>query len=188
MRQMVYKVTGWDVRKWYWFLPQIVWVDRITTWQGLGSLPYFTAMGCHPIIPLDIVESTWLMDYPGEIITTAELVGLRARAIVKHRQHVKEMHERVDTEKLEAVKCFEREHENTIKDYDLTPGSLVLIRNTRVEKSLKAKLEPKYLGPMVMVRRTFGLLHCLQVEQGRVSGEGGGIQDHPLFCTKGNQT
>jgi hypothetical protein len=96
------------------------------------------------------------VDYPGEIITKAELVGLWVRALGKHRQHIEEMHEHVGAEKIEAVKHYEREHKNTIKDYNFAPGSLVLVRNTRVEKSLNAKLEPKYLGLMVVIRRTFG--------------------------------
>jgi hypothetical protein len=94
------------------------------------------ATGCHPIIPLDIVESTWLVDYPGEIISMAELVRLRVRALAKHRQHIEEMRDRVDAEKIEAVKHYEQEHENMIKDYNFTPGSLVLVRNTRVKSPL----------------------------------------------------
>ena len=80
----------------------------------MGCLPYFAVTGSHPTVPLDIVETTWLVDYPGEIISTAELVGLRARALAKHRQHIEEMRDRVDAEKLEAIKRYAREHEHTI--------------------------------------------------------------------------
>jgi hypothetical protein len=127
MHQMVYKATGGDVRKWVWFLPQIVWADRITTRRGLGCSPFFAATGCHPTIPLDVVKAMWMVEYPGEIISTAELVGLRAKVLAKHRQHIEEMRERVDTEKLDAVRCYAREHEETIKDYDFQPGDMVLI-------------------------------------------------------------
>jgi hypothetical protein len=96
------------------------------------------------------------VEYPGEIISTEELVGLRAQALAKHIQHVEEMRDRVDAEKLAAVRRYARVHEHQIKDYDFKPGDLVLVRNTTVEKSLNSKLEPRYLGPMVVVRRTSG--------------------------------
>jgi hypothetical protein len=103
IRQSIYKATGSDVRKWFWFLPQVVWADRITVRRGLGCSPYFAVTGAHLTIPLAIEEATWLVDYPGEIISTEELVGLRARALAKHIQHVEEMRDRVDAEKLAAV-------------------------------------------------------------------------------------
>jgi hypothetical protein len=81
----------------------------------------------HPTIPLDIVEAMWMVEYLGEIISTAELVGLRAKALAKHRQHIEEIQEWVDTEKLDAVQCYAWEHEGTIKDYDFQPGDMVLI-------------------------------------------------------------
>ena len=156
LRQSLFKATGGDARKWFWFLPQVLWADRITTRRGLGCSPYFAVTGAHPTIPLDIVEATWLVEYPDHIISTAELVGLRARALAKHIQHVDEMRLRVSAEKLAAVRRYERVHEHTIKNYDFKPGDLILIRNTKVEKSLNTKMETRYLGPMVVVRRTQG--------------------------------
>ena len=156
MRQSLYKATGGDVRKWYWFLPHVLWADRITTRKGLGCSPYFAMCGAHPVIPLDIEEATWLVEFPGSIISTAELIGLRAKALAKHTQHVDEMRQRVDAEKLAAVRRYEKVHEHTIKDYHFEPGDLVLVRNTKVEKSLDTKMATRYLGPMIIVRRTKG--------------------------------
>jgi Integrase zinc binding domain len=156
MRQSLYKATGGDPKKWYWFFPQVLWADRITIRRGLGCSPYFAVCGAHPITPLDIEEATWLVEYPGEILSEADLIGLRARALAKHSYHVEEMRERVDEEKRKAVRRYEEIHKHTIKDYDFKPGDLVLIRNTRVEKSLDTKMATRYMGPMVVVRRTKG--------------------------------
>jgi hypothetical protein len=156
LRQSIFKATGGDGRKWFWFLPQVLWADRITTRRGLGCSPYFAVTGAHPTVPLDIVEATWLVEYPDHIISTAELVGLRAKALAKHIQHIGEMRQRVSAEKIAAVQRYERVHEHTIKDYNFKPGNLILVRNTKVEKSLNTKMEPRYLGPMVVVRRTQG--------------------------------
>ena len=156
MRQSLYKATGGDVKKWYWFFPQVLWADRITVRRGLGCSPYFAVCGAHPITPLDIEEATWLVEYPDRALTTAELIGLRARALAKHSFHIDEMRSRVDEEKRKAVRRYEEENKATIKDYNFKPGSLVLIRNTTVENSLNTKMGTRYAGPMVVVRRTVG--------------------------------
>ena len=91
LRQSIYKACGGDARKWWWFLHQVVWADRITVRRGLGCSPYFALCGAHPVIPLDIQEATWMVEFPGKIISTAELIGLRAKALAKHTQHVEEM-------------------------------------------------------------------------------------------------
>lgn len=48
-------------------------------------------------------------------------------------------------------KCFH----NTIRDYDHVPGTLVLVRNSKVEYELSKKTKPQYLGPMIVV-------HCMK--------------------------
>ncbi|KAJ7132418.1 hypothetical protein C8R44DRAFT_612008 [Mycena epipterygia] len=66
------------------------------------------------------------------------------------------MRERVNEEKRKAVRRYEEVHKHTIKDYDFKPGSLVLVRNTTIEKSLNTKMHARYMGPMIVVRRTKG--------------------------------
>jgi hypothetical protein len=156
VRQSMVKATGGDMRKWFWFLPQVIWADRVTIRRGLGCTPYFAVTGCHPVLPLDLVETTWLVEYPGQVISTSELVGLRAKALAKHRKHIEEMRERVTKEKLAALLRYEKIHKATIKDYKFKPGDLVIIRNTRIEKSLNKKAKMRYIGPLIVVRRTRG--------------------------------
>ena len=156
MRQSLYKATGGDTKKWYWFFPQVLWADRITVRRGLGCSPFFAVCGAHPITPLDIEEATWLVEYPDRALSTAELIGLRAKALAKHSFHIDEMRDRVDEAKRKAVRRYEEENKDTIKDYNFEPGDLVLVRNTTVEKSLNTKMETRYMGPMVVVRRTVG--------------------------------
>jgi hypothetical protein len=92
-----------------------------------------------------------LVEYPGEPISTAELIGLRARALAKNSLHIQEMRIRVSEEKRRLVRRYKEEFGSTIVDYNFKPGDLVLVRNTLVEKSLDRKMEQHYMGPMVVV-------------------------------------
>ena len=93
------KACDGDLSKWYWFLPFALWADRITTRKGMGCSPFFAVTGAHPVIPLDLVEVTWLVELPDRVLTTTELVGYRARALAKHQQHVQEIRNRIDKAK-----------------------------------------------------------------------------------------
>ena len=49
---------------------------------------------------------------------------------------------------------FEKNYGSRIIDFDFKPGSLVLVRNSRIEESLNQKTKPRYTGPFVVVRKT----------------------------------
>jgi hypothetical protein len=69
LRQALAKATGGDVAKWYYFLKPILWADRAMPRRGLGCSLYFLVMGAEPLLPFDIVESTWLVNLPKRILT-----------------------------------------------------------------------------------------------------------------------
>jgi hypothetical protein len=156
IRQSLFKATNGDLKKWFWFLALVLWADRITVRRGLGCSPYFAVCGAHPVLPLDLEEATWLVEWPDTIISTDELVGLRAIALAKHTYHVNEMRDRVaEFKKTEAAKYAEK-YKHVIKDYVFEPGDIVMIRNTSVEDSMNRRNKERWKGPLVVVRRTKG--------------------------------
>ncbi|KIJ12988.1 hypothetical protein PAXINDRAFT_24565, partial [Paxillus involutus ATCC 200175] len=107
--------------------------------------------GVEPLFPFDLAEATYLVPLPDAdpFSTTAcqlqkrqvDLDGIRSKVLKSH---------------FASIKQFEETFKNQIKNYDFSPGSLVLVQNSRVEKELNRKTKPRYTGPMVVLHQTTG--------------------------------
>ena len=102
-----------------------------------------------------------------------ELIAERAASLEKREGDLVKLHSRVHSSRLEAAKCFEKEHSASIKDYRLTRGDLVLVQHTAIEKSLNRKMLPRYIGPLVVISRNRGGAYI-------ICELDGSIWDHPV--------
>ena len=81
--------------------------------------------------------------------------------MAKHVAHVEEIRKKVTKEKIRRTLQLERDLQHKIEEFDLGPGSLVLVKNLAIEMSADRKMKPRYLGPMVVVRKSQGSAYIL---------------------------
>ena len=88
MRQALFKAADGDQSKWSDVFYSVLWAERVTVRKRMGCSPYFAVTGAHPILPLDVVEATYLVPPPTGIIDTMDLIAARAIALQKRRDQV----------------------------------------------------------------------------------------------------
>lgn len=168
VRQALFKAADGDQSRWSQVAYSVFWADRITIRKRLGVSPYFVVTGTNPLLPLDIIEATYLLPPPSSLISTEDLIASRAIALQKRQEHLDIIRSKVHAARNRAARRFEIEHMHTIFNYDFGPGDLVLMRNTAIEKSLNRKMRPRYLGPLVVVSRNRGGAYILAELNGAV--------------------
>jgi hypothetical protein len=129
----------------------------------MGCSPYFAVTGTHPLMPMDLMEATYLVPPPDSVSTTEDLLVARARALEKRAEDVDKLRTKVYAKQRELMDRFELKNAQTMKDFDFKRGDLVLVRNTIIEKHLssEAKMSPRYYGPLLVISRNRGGAYIL---------------------------
>jgi hypothetical protein len=153
VREAIMKTVEGVEAKWPTAFHATMWAERVTIQRSTGYSPYRVAHGTEPLFPFDIAEATYLAP-PLDSMSTAELWAARARQLQKREEDLEMVKERVMKARYDSVRHFLDKYQHTIRDYDFKPGEMVLVRNSAVEMELNRKSKPRYLGPMIVVRRT----------------------------------
>ncbi|KAF8577138.1 hypothetical protein K439DRAFT_1365380 [Ramaria rubella] len=125
--------------------------------------------GIELILPVNIMEATFLIPNLEKPLTDEELIAIRAQQLEKCDDDLADIHEQVLKARYMSISQFEKDHKHTICDYNFKPGTLVLVRNTQIEADHTRKCKPRYLGPMIIVKRTCNGAYCLAKLNGAVA-------------------
>ena len=169
IRESLVKACDGDISKWPTLAPLVFWADRATVRKSTGHSPFYMAHGIEPILPFDLTLATFLVPDLCQPLSTADLLAARARQLQMRQDDLENIHDRILNSRFASVQQFERQYQNSIKDRNFGPGSLVLIRNAGADSELSNKTKPRYSGPMVVVRRTCNGAYRLAELDGAVS-------------------
>jgi hypothetical protein len=156
IREAIFKACDGDETKWSSIVYSVFWAERVTIKRRMGCSPYFAATGTHPLLPIDIAEANYLLPPTDSVLSTTDLVARRAITLQKRHDQLSKLKSQVYAARIKAAITFERQHRNTINDYNFKLGDLVLVRNTAIEKALNRKMRPQYLGPLIVLSRNKG--------------------------------
>jgi len=124
------------------------------------------AHGVEAVLPLDIAEATYLLPPLDVPTSTEDLIVHCAQQLQKRPEDLREMSARVLKARKQSAAQFVKHFS---QEYNFEVGSLILVRNSHIEKELNHKTKPCFLGPMVVVHRTKGGAYILAELNGAIS-------------------
>jgi len=120
------------------------------------------------LLPLDIVEATYLIPLPQALLDTTHLIASRAIALQKRREQLQLIHSHAYKARVHTAKRFEEDHSATLVNHACKPGNLILICNTAIEKALNRKMRPHYVGLLIVIAHNHGGAYILAELHGSV--------------------
>ena len=105
-------------------------------------------------------------------MSTADLLAVRIRHLAKMPEDLEKAARTLRKHRLQSKEQFEKRFLRRLVKDSYPPGTLVLVRNNTVEKSMNRKHKPRYNGPYEVVRRTTGGSYILQELDGTVWRQG----------------
>ena len=139
IRESIMKACNNEPLRWLQMFPLAFWADRVAIRQSTSYSPFFMAHGVEAVLPFDIAEATYLLP-PLDLPTSTEtLIAYRATQLLKCLEDLRDMASCIlRAQKISAAQFLEH-FATTIQDHDFAIGSLVLVRNSHVEKELNRK-------------------------------------------------
>jgi len=151
IRDTILKACKGNYSCWPMFVPFAFWADCATTRKSTGFSPYYMVHGVEPILPFDLAMATLLVPDLTTLLSTEDLLIAHARQLQKRPADLAAIHDRITASRFASTCWFEKQHANTIRDFNFALGTLVLVCSAGSDMD---KTRPRYYGPMVVLRHT----------------------------------
>jgi hypothetical protein len=126
----------------------------------------------HPILPLDLVDSTFLVEGFTTGLSSTQLLVLRMRQLERREDDLRSAAKALKKARFRSKEEFEKKYRKRMRKEFYKSGELVLVRNSEQEMRLNRKTKPRYLGPYEVCRRTEGGSYVLKELDGTMFREG----------------
>jgi len=110
VHQALFKAADGIKNKWSQVAYSVFWAERVTVRHHMGCSPYYATTGTHPLIPLDIIEATYLLPLPDSILSATDLIAHHAIALQKRDSDLARLHSTVYKARVKAAITFEKKH------------------------------------------------------------------------------
>ena len=139
------KMTDGGRYNWVRNLHAILWADRTTVKRSTGMSPYRLNYGNDAVLPIELANPTWqILDWD-RAQPTAELLALRARQLQWRDEDLEETALFLRRMRESHKELFDDGHRIRVTPF--ARDDLVLLHDTKLEKSYSHKLTFRWLGP-----------------------------------------
>ena len=161
IREGIMKACKGNPKKWPDLVPHAFFADKVTVRRATGFSPFYLLYGVHPVLPFDLAEASFIITYQ-QNMTSEDLLAARIRQLQKKPEDLERAAATLYKNRLRSKEQFERRFRTRLCRDSYEPGTLVLVRNSGIEKSMDRKSKPRYLGPYKVMRRSRGGAYVLQ--------------------------
>lgn len=173
IRESILKACEGHPKRWPDKVHHAFFADKCMVRRSTGFTPFYLMHGVDPVLPFDLAEATFLVEGFTRNMSTTDLLTLRIRQLEKRPEDLARAAEAIKKSRFQAKERWERHFARRFLPGDaIKPGSLVLVRNTRIEKHLNRKQYPRYIGPYEVVRKTRFGSYVLKEMDGTIDRRG----------------
>ncbi|KIY61311.1 hypothetical protein CYLTODRAFT_334581, partial [Cylindrobasidium torrendii FP15055 ss-10] len=163
------KTPDGRAHNWHQHVPLAVFADRVTTSHVHGYSPYYLLHGIEPLLPLDLMEATFLVEgfHPG--MSKSDLLTLRIRQLQRHEEDLSAAASKLQKSRIKNREQFLQRFKHKVQHHIYNEGQLVLVRNSALEMHItQFKATDRYSGPYEIVKRTTRNNYVLKEMDGTV--------------------
>ncbi|GBG84672.1 hypothetical protein CBR_g39047 [Chara braunii] len=141
------KPSAWPV-----YLRAAIFVESITVKRTTGYTPVTLWFGRHATFPIESFLTTWQKQDMKAMLSTEELLDLRARQIQAAKERVVEaVTSTADSRRADKVRW---DKQSRVRKKPLEVGDIVLLYDSSLEKQWSRKLDNRWMGPYRIIKKT----------------------------------